>query len=42
MVDRVVEQRWTVTADYRRGEGVGEAFTRYLRDRGDFVQDEPA
>lgn len=30
-----------VTADYLRGEGVGEAFVRYLRERGDFVADEP-
>jgi 2,4-dienoyl-CoA reductase-like NADH-dependent reductase (Old Yellow Enzyme family) len=30
-----------VSADHLRGEGVGEAFIRYLRERGDFVQDQP-
>lgn len=29
-----------VSADYLRGEGVGEAFVRYLRQRGDFVQED--
>ena len=31
-----------VTAEYLRGEGLGEAFIQYLRDRGGFVQSEPA